>query len=94
MLCTMHDLEIKDVVNLCTGTKLGRVCDLELDTACGKVTALLVAENLPGFFWQTQGDALRIPWENVRCVGEDAILVEVQREISDCTRKRCRFFFG
>ena len=94
MLCTMHDLEIKDVVNLCTGTKLGRVCDLELDTACGKVTAVLVAENLPGFFWQTHGDALRIPWENVRCVGHHAILVEVQREISDCTRKRCRFFFG
>ena len=93
MLCTMRDLEAKDVVNVCSGTKLGRVCDLEVDTGCAKITAILVLEGLGGF-WQSRGEALRIPWENVRCVGEDAILVEVQREIPDCTRRRCRFFFG
>ena len=94
MVCTLRELETKDVVNVCSGTKLGRICDLELDTDCGRVLAILVSENIPGFFWQTHGEALRIPWENVRCVGEDAILVEMQREIPDCTRKRCRFLFG
>lgn len=93
MICTMRELEAKDVVNVCSGTKLGRVCDLELDTSCGKLTAIVVSDGFVGF-WQSRGEALRIPWENVRCVGEDAILVEVQREVPDCARRKCRFFFG
>lgn len=93
MVTTMRDLEDKDVVNICSGSKFGRVCDLEIDTTCGKITAFFVTEGFGGF-WQNRGDSLKILWENVRCVGEDAILVEVQREIPDCTRKRCRFLFG
>ncbi len=93
MLCTMRELEEKDVVNVRTGTKLGHISDLEVDTECGRIAAIVVSEGFAGF-WQGRGEALRIPWENVRCVGEDAILVEIQRETPDCTRKRCRFFFG
>lgn len=93
MLCTMRDLEAKDIVNVCTGAKLGRMCDLEMDTSCGKITAILVADGLGGF-WQSRTESLRIPWENVRCVGEDAILVEVQRELPEGTHRRRRFFWG
>lgn len=92
MLCTMRELEDKDVVNICSGAKLGRVYDLELECECGRIAAIFVSEGLGGF-WQNRGEGFRIAWEMVKCVGEDAILVDVPRAVPECTRKRCRFFF-
>ena len=85
MLYTLRELSEKDVINLCDGKLMGRISDLEMDGDCGRLTAVYV---MPcGGFWNAGREEVRIPWENIRCVGEDAVLVEHKKEY-DCTCRK------
>ena len=67
-------------VNICDAKRLGCVCDVDIDFCTGTVNAIVV----PGFgkqslfscFTRTKGDIV-IPWENIRRIGEEVILVEI-----------------
>jgi YlmC/YmxH family sporulation protein len=70
-------LRQKEVVNIADGARLGYICDLILDVCTGKICAIVV----PGpsrfsFFFKGERDQV-IPWKNIRKIGEDVILVEV-----------------
>lgn len=70
-------LRQKEVVNIVDGARLGFICDLVLDVCTGKICAIVV----PGpsrfsFFFKGERDQV-IPWKNIRKIGEDVILVEV-----------------
>ncbi len=82
MLYTLKELAAKDTISTCDGRYLGRICDLEIDADCGRVTAVYVV--MPGRFWEPKED-IRIPWDRVKCIGEDAVLVEWRRE--ECRRE-------
>lgn len=85
MLYTLRELSCKDVINLCDGKLMGHISDLEIDGDCGKMTAVYIMPR--GGFWSGDREERRIPWENVRCIGEDAVLVEQKKE-SDCTCRK------
>ena len=76
---SFSELKRKDVVNISDGRKLGKPIDLMLnDSAC--VQALVVpgrGGGLLGLFRQDR-EGIVIPWERVRRVGDDVILVEVE----------------
>ena len=42
MISTFNELRDRDVINVCDGKRLGFVCDMEIDTACGKILKLIV----------------------------------------------------
>lgn len=70
-------LRQKEVVNIADGARLGFICDLVVDICTGKICAIVV----PGpsrfsFFFKGERDQV-IPWKNIRKIGEDVILVEV-----------------
>ena len=81
---SFSEIRRKDVVNICDGRKLGKPIDLVLnDAACAE--ALVVpgrSGGLLGFFRQDREGCV-IPWERVRRVGDDVILVEVDSERCD-----------
>lgn len=81
MLYTLRELECRDVINLCDGRFLGHITDVEFDKDGGKLTAVFLST---GGFWSMGKDEIRIPWEDIRCVGEDAVLVEYRRDCKDC----------
>ncbi len=92
MLYTLKELSCKDTISTCDGKNLGRICDLELDGDCGRMTAVYVA--LPGTFWEPK-EEVRIPWDRVKCIGEDAVLVDWRREECRCEGHRgdgCRTY--
>ena len=73
-LCT-SGIGKKQVINVCDGAVLGYVTDIEIDKCDGRVIAFIVGcTSGLGF---SKGDAVRIPWCNVKCIGEDTILVDV-----------------
>ena len=76
MPCRFQELRKKEVINAANGCRIGYVDDLEIDAACARVTALIVYGR-PRFFglFGKDNDCL-IPWEKIRLIGEDAILVE------------------
>lgn len=87
------ELRCLEIVNTCDGAKLGRASDFEFeaDGDCTKITALII-RGRGGIFGFGCEEDLRIPWCNVRCIGEDIILVELSTQDCDCCcRPRKRF---
>ena len=41
-MMTFCELKCKEVVNLCDGSKLGNICDLEIDEKSGRIEAIIV----------------------------------------------------
>ena len=86
MLSRYSDFRMKEVVNVCDGRRLGYVCDLQLELPEGRLCAII----LPGpcRFWGLFGrdGELVIPWQCIRQIGEDIILVEIDRQKCHCPR--------
>ena len=70
------ELREKDVINLCDGARLGCPSDFEFDACDGRITALVVTRP-SGFLGMSHERDLIIPWRNIECIGEDAILVRL-----------------
>lgn len=92
MICTTCELRQKDVVNVCDGQKLGCVSELEVDTDCGKVTAIIVyGDNLVSILFGR--NKIRVPWERIKCIGRDTVLVELheaERDSYEASRGKCK----
>lgn len=80
------DLSCKEVVCICDGARLGYVSDAEVEVPEGRVRAIVV----PGRcrFWGLWGrtEDYVIPWDAIRRVGDDIILVDCK--LTDCRRPR------
>lgn len=69
-------LKCKEVVNVCDGCRLGYVADVTVDLKCGRILTLIVPG--PCRFCGILGrhEDYVIPWECIRQIGDDLILVE------------------
>ena len=76
---TFLELAEKDVINLCTGENLGRICDLEIDTGNARVLCVIVPEQ-GGVWGLGKTNEIFIPWQKIECIGEDAVLVRMGAE--------------
>ena len=74
----ISEFQIKDIVNIADGKKLGNMTDLEINTLTGKIEAIIVSTGtrLMGFFGREQD--IVIPWTKIKKIGADVILVEHQ----------------
>jgi YlmC/YmxH family sporulation protein len=74
----MYELRQKEVINIKDGCRFGFVCDLCIDEEEGCVEKLIVPGpgKLFGVFGPEQ--EYHIPWDKVKKIGEDIILVEVE----------------
>ncbi|MDD7729405.1 MAG: YlmC/YmxH family sporulation protein, partial [Clostridia bacterium] len=74
------ELKQKEIINICTCRSLGCPIDVEFDCVTGRLTALIVPG--PGKFCTFFGrdSEFIIPWECIRQIGDDIILVEIQEE--------------
>jgi YlmC/YmxH family sporulation protein len=80
------DLASRDVVNTVDGRRLGNIVDVELDLANGKILAVVVPgqPKMLGVFGRS--DDYVVPWENIKKIGEDVILVEISERYLRRTR--------
>ncbi len=74
------DMKHKEIINILDGSRLGYICDVEIDWNEGRVQTLIVPG--PGKVMGLFGRELEyiIPWDNIRKIGEDTILVELSLE--------------
>ena len=80
------EISCKEVISICDGTKYGYVNDVEVDCNCGKIVAIIVHCKAAGSFLPKRADVV-IPWESIKCIGEDIILVDYMSEIPIQNRK-------
>jgi YlmC/YmxH family sporulation protein len=92
MECRVEDFRFKEVVNICDGNRLGYVCDIMFEVPQGKVTAIIIPGRCKffGLFWRE--DDYIIPWECIRRIGGDIILVEVSGEYRRMRREKKPWF--
>ena len=76
MECRVTDLRYKELIDIRDGARYGCVGDVELDTATGRVKALVVYGRLRLFGLLGREEDAVIPWSAVKRFGEDIILVE------------------
>jgi YlmC/YmxH family sporulation protein len=71
----ISEFQIKDVVNVADGKKLGNIGDIEINLTTGKIEAVIVTGNgkVLGFFGREED--IVIPWKNIIKIGQDVILV-------------------
>lgn len=72
------DMKHKEIINTLDGSRLGYICDVEMDWQEGKITHIIVPG--PGKVMGIFGREMEylIPWSNIKKVGEDIILVELE----------------
>ena len=72
------DFKHKEVINISDAKRLGYGQDVCADLGTGKITSIIVPGSTNKFLslFSSNNDII-IPWENIRCIGEDLILVEI-----------------
>ncbi len=75
MTCRVADLRCKEVINVRDGARLGYISDVEIDTACGRVLAIIVP---CGGFALFGGEDYIIPWDAISRIGEDIVLIDFE----------------
>ena len=73
-------LKCKEVVNICDGARLGFVTDVEVDIKNGRIVAIIVPGPCKFFGMIGRRDDFVIPWNCIRQIGDDIILIEVELE--------------
>jgi YlmC/YmxH family sporulation protein len=71
----ISEFQIKDVVNVSDGKRLGNIGDIEINLTTGKIEAVVISGSgrVLGFFGKD--DDVVIPWKNILKIGQDVILV-------------------
>lgn len=72
----ISDLRMREIVNVVDGRRLGLIKDVDVDLEAGRVKALILPGNgrIMGLF--SRNDDIIIPWDKIKKIGIDVILVE------------------
>jgi len=70
------DFKHKEVININDGKRLGFVQDVTADLESGVITSIIVPGNTKLLNMFSGNNDIVIPWQNIRCIGDDVILVE------------------
>lgn len=76
------DFKHKEVVNIVDGKRLGFVQDVTADLESGVITSIIVPGNSKLLNLFARNNDIVIPWQDIKCIGEDIILVEINKEYS------------
>jgi YlmC/YmxH family sporulation protein len=74
----ISELQVKDVVSITDGKRLGQIGDLDIDLENGSIRAIIVPGQgrFLGMFGSAQDFV--IPWSQIVKIGADVVLVELR----------------
>ena len=75
MIYRISDFKYKDVINFKDGNCLGAICDVEIESEKAEVIAVVVRGRFRFFGLFGKGEEFVIAWDQVKVIGEDAVLV-------------------
>jgi YlmC/YmxH family sporulation protein len=83
----ISEFQIKDVVNVSDGKRLGNIGDIEINLTTGKIEAVVISGNgrVLGFFGKDED--IVIPWKNILKIGQDVILVRYRENNEQITEQ-------
>lgn len=72
----ISEFQIKDIVNLSDGKKLGVLQDLEINLKTGQIEAIIISSSGKRMSFFQREDEIVIPWRKIKKIGEDIIFVD------------------
>lgn len=76
----LSDLQVKEIIAVTDGRKLGNIADLEIDPDKGKIIALVVYDRGKKSSMFAKAEEMIIYWEQIVTIGTDVILVADQHQ--------------
>ena len=76
----LSELSSKDVIHEQDGAKLGKIVDVEVDIATGRILNVNIHRGFRFMNLFTNKDVLQIPWQKIVKVGNDVIIVETEHK--------------
>lgn len=73
-LYSMVNLRAMEIIDINTGTKIGFIKDFKVDCELNKIISIIIPSSK--ISWFGKSDDIEIPWENIRKIGVDVILVD------------------
>ena len=71
------DFKHKEVISINEGRRLGYVQDVNANLETGTITSIIVPGHSKNFNLFSSGNEQVIPWEKIKCIGDDVILVDI-----------------
>ncbi|WP_458413853.1 YlmC/YmxH family sporulation protein [Schinkia sp. CFF1] len=73
----LSEMNDKEIIDLKKGERLGVLgqADLEIDETSGHVKAFLIP-TMKWFGFKKEGTEVRVPWQNVKKIGSDMIIID------------------
>ncbi|MBP0724824.1 YlmC/YmxH family sporulation protein [Bacillus sp. RG28] len=80
-MARISDFQVKDVVNVADGKKLGNIIDLEIDQTNGNIISVILTKPTKGLNFFSKEEEIAIPWSEIVKIGEDVILVRYKMNV-------------
>lgn len=74
-MMTISKFQVKEVINVIDGKKLGYISDIEINVNTGSIEAIIIHKGDKMFHIFGKEEEIVISWKNIIKVGEDVILV-------------------
>lgn len=71
------DFKHKEVINITDAKRLGYVQDVTADLKTGVITSIIVPGNNKRFNIFSGDNEMVIPWDQIKAIGDEIILVEI-----------------
>ena len=92
MDCRFSDLKHKEVISEIDGTRLGYVDDIIVETKTSSVVAFVIFARIFFFGIFGKAEGYIIPWEKIKLIGEDTIIISCKAPKPVKRRKKRHFF--
>lgn len=92
MVCRIVDLRHKEVINSSTGTRIGFVDDIEVDTVTNSVKSIIVYGRPRCMGLLGRAEDYIVPWCDIELIGEDTILVNTSVKYKQKSVKQNKLF--
>ncbi len=80
MSCRIGDLRNKEVISTKDGSRIGFVCDVELDLSSARLLSIVVYGKLRLLGLLGRQPDVVIPWESISLIGGDTVLVDFEEK--------------
>ncbi|OCA83906.1 YlmC/YmxH family sporulation protein [Pseudobacillus wudalianchiensis] len=76
----ISDFQLKDIINVANGKKLGNISDIHLNLTAGTIDSIVISTSgkILGLFGKEE--EIVIPWSQIVKIGEDVILVRYSEQ--------------
>ncbi|MFD3156477.1 YlmC/YmxH family sporulation protein [Haloimpatiens sp. FM7330] len=76
---SMNNLKMMEIIDINSGEKLGFIKDFKIDSSAHKVVSIVLPSGKSS--WFNKNEDLEIPWDSIKKIGVDVILVEANEII-------------